>query len=412
MSVSSVVARHALFVIILAAPLSAGAALTLAEAERLALTYAPWLAHHRTNVSAAAERVVYEGRLPDPQLIVGVVNVPTDTYSTRPDDQSAYQVGLRQQFPAGDTLKLKSQRAQKELSREEARLEMEKRNLLRQVRMTWFELYYVNRSLGILEENHVLQQRLVSDAEGRYRAAAAGQPEVLQARQALARLDERIAMLRAQRARGQAQLSRWIQEAAFNDFPADLPDVPPLPETFEVARHPESLAARAGLEAAQVDVAIARQEYKPGFMVDLAYGLRRARPDGSERPDMVTALVTLDLPIFREKRQDRRLAEKQALETAARFESEDKRRELEAMYRAVRAEHEAFAQRVKIFSERILPDARREANLTVAGFARDQAPRREARLKALETTLEFTRLRVDLARSRAELLYLTGEEQP
>lgn len=412
MFVSTVVARFALLIALLAAPLSVGAALTLAETERLALTRAPWLAHHRTNVAATAERVTYEGRLPDPQLIVGVVNVPTDTYSTRPDDQSAYQLGLRQQFPAGDTLKLKSQRAQKELSRDEARLEMEKRNLLRQVRMTWFELYYVNRSLDVLEQNRVLQQRLVGDAEGRYRAAASGQPEVLQARQMLARIEDRIAMLRAQRTRGQAQLARWIEEAAFGDFPIELPDSAAAPDRFDPTRHPEWLATHAGFEAAQIDVDISRQEYKPGFMVDVAYGLRRTRPDGSERPDMFTALVTFDLPIFREKRQDRRLAEKQALETSARFEAEDKRRELESTYRAARAEHEALAQRVKLFSERILPAAEREASLTVAGFARDQAMRREASVKALETRLELTRLRVDLAKSRAELLYLTGEEQP
>lgn len=412
MFVSTVVARFALLIALLAAPLSAGAALTLAEAERLALVHAPWLAHHRTNVSAAAERVEYEGRLPDPQLTVGFINVPTTTYDLRSDDNTMTSIGVRQQFPPGDTLKLRTRRAQQELSREQARLEMERRNLLRQVRITWFELYYVNRSLDVLEENRVVQQRLVSDAEGRYRATAAGQPEVLQAGQALARLDDRIAMLRAQRARGQAQLSRWIQEAALGSLPATLPDSAPPPDNFDPARHPEWLAARAGFEVAGIDADIARQEYKPGFGVDVSYGLRRARLDGSERPDLFSALVTVDLPIFREKRQDRRLAEKQTLEASARFEAEDKRRELETMYRSARAEHEALAQRVKIFAERILPAAEREANLTVAGFARDQSMRREARVKALDTALELTRLRVDLAKSRAELLYLTGEEQP
>ena len=56
------------------------ALLTLTQAESLAQTHAPWLAHHRTAASAAAERVVYEGRLPDPQLILGALNVPTDTW--------------------------------------------------------------------------------------------------------------------------------------------------------------------------------------------------------------------------------------------------------------------------------------------------------------------------------------------
>lgn len=412
MSVSSVVARHALFVIILAAPLSAGAALTLAEAERLALERAPWYQHHRTNVSAAAERIEYEGRLPDPQLTVGVVNVPTTTYGLRSEDMTMTNVGVRQQFPPGDTLKLRSQRARQELTREEARLEMERRNLLRQVRNGWLELYYLDRSLALLDRSRVLQQRLLGDTEGRYRAAASGQSEVLQARQMLGRLDERIAMLRAQRARSQALLSRWVGETANQPLPENLPRLASVSPAFAVERHPEWLAARAGIEAARAEVEIARQEYKPGFMVDLSYGLRRARPDGSERADLFSALVTLDLPIFRAKRQDRRLAEKQALETAVRFEGEDKRRELEAIYRGARAEHEALAQRVQIFESRILPAAEREATLTVAGFARDQSERRMAGLKALETTLELTRLRVDLARSQAELLYLTGEEQP
>ena len=157
MSVSSAVARNALLVVILAVPLSAGAALTLAEAERLALDRAPWYQHHRTNVSAAAERIEYEGRLPDPQLTVGVVNVPTTTYDLRSEDMTMTMVGVRQSFPPGDTLNLRSQRARQELTREEARLEMERRNLLRQVRNGWLELYYLDRSLALLDRSRVLQ---------------------------------------------------------------------------------------------------------------------------------------------------------------------------------------------------------------------------------------------------------------
>ena len=53
MSVSTVVARFALLSAFLAMPLSAGAALTLAEAERLALEQAPGLARARASVAAA-----------------------------------------------------------------------------------------------------------------------------------------------------------------------------------------------------------------------------------------------------------------------------------------------------------------------------------------------------------------------
>ncbi len=383
--------------------------LTLTEAERLAIERAPGLERARAAVAASTERAVYEGRLPDPQLTTGFVNVPTDSYSLRQDDMTMTMVGVRQSFPPGDTLNLRSRRAEMELTREEARLEAERRNLLRLVRQTWLEIYYLDRSLRLLDETRRLQQKQLEAAEGRYRAAADMQQALIRARQALARVNEREPMLKAQIARARAQLGRWIGEAAALPLPAALPALPVPAPDFDAARHPELLAAEAMHNAARLEVDMARQEYKPGWMLDLSYGFRRSMPDGTERPNMVTAMVTVDLPVFRSKRQDRRLAEKQALESGARLETEDKRRELVAMHQSMRAEYDAFAARAKIFEEQLLPAIRREAQVTVAGFARDQTEYREAQMKALEAEQEFTRVRVDLAKTQAELLYLTGE---
>lgn len=393
-------------------PVLASPGLTLSEAERLALENAPWLKHHRTGAAAAAERVVYESRLPDPQLTLGFLNVPTDSYRLDREDMTMTMVGIRQAFPPGDVLKLKGQRAEKELTREQARVEIEYRNLLRQVRQTWVELYYQQQSLNTLQELRRLARKQLEAAEARYRAAQAMQQSVLQAQQALARLNEREPMLRAQIARLQAQLTRWIGEAAYQALPSDFPSLPPVSSSFDHTRHPEWLAAQYGLEQARIEVDMARQEYKPGWMLDLTYGNRRPMPDGTERPDMLSAMVTLDMPIFREKRQDRRLAEKQSMEAGARYEIEEKRRELESMYRSMRAEYDALAEREKIFARELLPATRRESQVTVAGFARDQAEYRDALMKKFDTELEYTRLRVDQIKAQAELLYLTGESQP
>ena len=413
MSVSNVLSRCAGISLIALAGASnvlAAPELTLAEAERLALTHAPWLAHHRTNVDAAAERAVYEGRLPDPQLVLGALNVPTDTWKLDQEDMTMTMVGIRQSFPPGDTLALKSRRAEKELTREEAKVEAERRNLLRQVRQAWLELYFQQESLRLLQESRRLQQKQLEAAEGRYRAAADMQQVVIRARQAVARVNEREPMLKAQIARTRAQLGRWIGAAATLPLPAALPVLPAPSTDFDPARHPEWLASEAMFDAARLEVDMARQDYKPAWMLDLSYGVRRPMPDGTERPNMVTAMVTLDLPVFRAKRQDRRLAEKQALESGARLETEDKRRELVAIHQSMRAEYEALAARARIFEEQLLPAIRREAQVTVAGFARDKTEYRDAQMKAIEAEQEYTRVRVDLAKTQAELLYLNGEQ--
>jgi outer membrane protein TolC len=410
MSVTRIVVVVSLFVAAASGLLSppAAAELTLPEAGRLALQHAPWYAHHRTNVEAASERAVYENRLPDPQLTLGAVNVPTDSYSLKDEDMTMVMLGVRQSFPPGDTLALKARRAEKELDRERARLELEQRNVLRQVRTAWLELYFQERSLVLIGQVRELLQAQVRAAENRYRAAQETQQSLLRTRQALSRLDEREQGVRAMAVRLRGQLARWIgQDAAQQPLPGELGGLPSLPLEFDATRHPEWIAAQAMLEAARTEVDIARQEYKPGIMAELSYGARQAG-----RADTVTALVTFDLPVFRAKRQDRRLAEKQTMEAGARLEAEDKKRELEAMFAAARAEHDTLAARTRIYAERLLPDIQREARLTAAGFARDQTELREARMKELDAEIELTRLRVDLARSHIELLYLKGEDQP
>jgi outer membrane protein TolC len=390
----------------------AQAILTLAEAERLALEQAPALARSQAEVSASRERTVYAGALPDPQLTLGALNVPIDSYRLDQEDMTVLMLGVRQALPPGDTRRLRTQRAEQDVVRDQARLETERRAVRKQVRLTWLELHFAEQSLQLLEKSRALARRDVATAEARYRAAQETPRALLRARQAVARLNEREPMLRAQVRRLRSELSRFIGAAAVQPLPDDLPALPAVPDMFDPTNHPQWLAAQAERQAMQAEARMAREEYKPGVMLDLQYGRREDSPTGMARPDLVTAMMTFDLPVFRSKRQDRRLAEKQLQETAAGLEVEDKRREIVAMYEAARAEHEATADRVHIVSQELLPAIRRETKITIAGFAREQTELREARMRELEAELELLRLRVDLAKSQADLLYLTGEQTP
>ncbi|MBI3897154.1 MAG: hypothetical protein HY308_02530 [Gammaproteobacteria bacterium] len=105
--------RICLILFVVSSALPAAETLTLERAEQLAVINAPLLSHHRTNVAAASERAVYEGRLPDPQLTIGAINVPTDSFSLREEDMTMQIIGIRQSIPPGDTLALKERRAKK-----------------------------------------------------------------------------------------------------------------------------------------------------------------------------------------------------------------------------------------------------------------------------------------------------------
>ncbi len=399
-------------VLLAAMPAVAQDTLALADAERLALAQAPWYARQRANTEAAAERVVHEGRLPDPQLEIGAVNVPTKSFNLRDDDMSMLIIGVRQAFPPGDTLTLRTRRARHDLTIQEARLEIERRNLLRDVRQAWHELRAVNDTLSILKQTRPLLERQRDAAEARYRAAQDGQQVVWQARQELTRLADREDEINARRQGLQATLARWIGAAAYRPLPETAPVPAVLPDTFDPEKNPEWIVARAGYDRTRVDVDLARQQYKPGYAVSVSYGHRRPSPIGAERSDMLTAIVSVDLPLFRSKRQDPRLAEQQHLSTGAGYELQDMRRALIARHDATRAEYLSLARRVSHHERDLLPVAWRESTVAASGFARDQAMLRSARLRALETEIELIRLRRDLSWRHADLLHLLGEPQP
>jgi outer membrane protein TolC len=279
------------------------------------------------------------------------------------------------------------------------------------VRLNWLELFYLEAALRQVAETRRLQERQQLATEGRFRAAQEPPQAVFKARAALARLNERAPMLEAQRARVRAQLGHWIGDAAYFPLPETLPELPAV-AAFELDRHPEVQAAQAMEAGARLETEIARQEYKPGWMVEVGYGFRQSMPDGTERPNMLTATVSVDLPLFRGSRQDRRVAEKATLADGARHETEDKRRELDMLHRGLRAEEAALAARARVFETELLPALRRETEVTATGFARDQTEYRDAVMRKLEAELEYTRLRADLLRVQAELLYLAGEKQP
>jgi len=63
------------------------------------------------------------------------------------------------------------------------------------------------------------------------------------------------------------------------------------------------------IAAAQSAVDLAEQRRRPGWMLDVSYGFRSGEEmDGESRADMLSAMVSVDLPLFRGNRQDREVA--------------------------------------------------------------------------------------------------------
>ncbi|WP_158675345.1 TolC family protein [Thiohalobacter thiocyanaticus] len=400
-----------------AAPVAAP--LSLPEAEALALMHDRQAVAYEAGAQARREQAVAAAQLPDPSLKLGIANLPVESFDRSDTPMSQLQVGVRQRFPPGRTLALAGQREERLAAGLSARAELRRREVLRELRRSYLEVYYQTRAGWILDETYRLFEDLVDTTRAYYGAGRKNQQDVLRAGVELSLLDDRRDRVRTRLETARAELARLVgPEAVQRPLAEEFPEPPALsaPEAMQRAldRHPQLQRASEQIAAGRLGVAVARERYKPGWSLDVTYGERNGREaDGSGRSDLLSAMVVVDLPLFTDKRQDRMLAARQYELNAVEYEREELRRELHEQLEAARAEWERLQARLARYRERLLPEASQHAEASLKAYqsgVSDFTALMRARLIELDARLTALRLRTDLAQTAARLRYLVGEE--
>lgn len=386
--------------------------LTLSEAERLALAADPLSPHYDALAAAEQERAVADGQLPDPTLSVGVQDVPTHNFNVTDDGFTMLTLGAQQAFPPGKSLQFKQRRAEALSNAEQARAEQQRRIVLKAVRAGWLEVYYQTQALTVVQQSQQLLNRLTEVTQSQYGAGLTTPQDLLGAELEQRMVKERLASIETDRAVAQEELVKWL-----GSHQPERPLAPEFPVLGEPARreeiearldaHPLMRVEDALVHAGQSDVEIARAQYQPGWEVGVRYGLR-----GGGRTDFVSAMVTVELPLFPDKRQDRRLAASQQQAHASHYARDDRKRDLLHALATDYVTWRLLGERSTAYRNEILPQARHNTEATIKAYQSGFGAFSEvirARGTELEAGLQALRLQVDRAKAQARLLYLQGE---
>jgi outer membrane protein TolC len=116
------------------------APLSLDAAVQRALEIAPQVGAASANVEAMRALTLSAGRLPDPELVVGVDNLPIngpDAYSTADDFMTMRKIGVMQEFPSASKRRLQRERAQADSRKADAELVADRLLIAQQVAQAW-----------------------------------------------------------------------------------------------------------------------------------------------------------------------------------------------------------------------------------------------------------------------------------
>lgn len=352
-----------------AASLAAAAdSLTFDAALSRALREAPTLVASAARIDAGRQAAIPADALPDPQLTLGLENVPIEggnRFSLDSDPMTMRRIGVMQAFPNRAKRMARAAAARAGIGQAEAEAAQTRLSVRRDTALAWIRRHTAEAQLrhiaALQEENRLLQAAVRARLAGGKAAAA----ETVAPREEAALIAEREEALRASRDQAVAALQRWIGAAAAWPLAGEPPHWPIERETLlgQLQRHPDLVRLDAGARALDAGIGEARAATRPDWSLGFAYQVR-----GAQFGDMASIELGFDLPLFTARRQTPRVEARRHERAALDADYQASLRALTAELDSDLAEYRRLQQALARQRDVLLPLAEERVALTLAAW--------------------------------------------
>lgn len=349
-------------------------ALTLDEAERIALQANPEIRVASRKVAVAEAQLPAAGALDDPSLMLRAWQVPLRQPWNYSDAQNMFMVG--QSFPGPGKRALRSQIASDETSVAQSELAAVKLKVAAQVRRAFYDLLRNADEMKVHDEQEAIARQAFEAACIKYSVGKAPQQDVLKGQVALTKLIEHLVMLEQDAELSRSELNALlgrspdtpVRVAGQYSPPKRLPSLPEM-EQLALANRPELLAAQARIRQAEDQSKLAGKAYVPDFSVSAGYMLM---PAGSAMRNNYMLEGSVSLPWLNRRKHEAEIAASQAAlsEEQAAFDAArlDVFREIQnALMRAA-----ATKKLVDLYQNLLRPQTEATLHATVIAYENDR----------------------------------------
>ena len=351
--------------------------LMLNTAVTKALAASPELAAMKARAQALVAISDQVETLPDPYLSINMLNLPLDSLSFSQEAMTQLQLGITQALPYPGKLALRAQAANQEAGAVAAEVTEQRLQLVQAVKTVWWNLFYYDRALAVVERNEALLSQFVNVAETRYQVGRGLQQDILLAQLELSKLRDNTIRLQNRRENEATRLNVLL------DYPPNRPVQLPvtvdekLPvlasssvlQTRAVASRPALAAQNERMAAARSRTDLAQKDYAPDFKLGAAYGLRSGHnADGTRRADFGSVMLSMSLPLYAGSKQARAVDQRNAEWLVQKFWLQQQRNRVAVEVQQAMNDYQRAGQQVTLFREEIIPQAQQTVDAMLAGY--------------------------------------------
>ena len=365
---------------------------------------------------AALQRVPQVTTLPDP--MVGVTQ-----YARSPETRVGPQntmLSISQRFPWFGKLSDRGKVAAKEAAALEQMYEAERAELVRRLKLAYFDLGYVDRAIEVVNEDLELLRHFETMAQARYSQGVGLQQAVIKLQAEITRDRNRLETLSRQRTDAEAALNTLLDRPPQQPVGRVSLAAPGGAEVdydalYALGREnrPELKAAFFRIEKNEKSIQAARREYWPDVTVGAGYVYVNGRQDpaGKENPppdngkDVYSLSVGVNLPIFRRKYDAGVLVASERF-LSARVSYREQVNSVEVSVRSIGFRIGTIRNQIELFENALIPQAEQALRSSEAAYSTGMLgvlDLLDSERMLLDVRLGLAQLRSDYLKSLAEM---------
>jgi outer membrane protein TolC len=413
-----------IFFLFLLKPLFAGDERAVEDLSKLtaaALADNPELKVSEARWRMFSSRVRQAGSLEDPMLMLKIQNgIFTDPFDFGRDPMTQKVIGISQQLPFWGKRNLRGEVASKEAESYKWQVEERKLELRRMVAETYYQIYFTDKSLAIVDKNLKILEDFVTLAETKYSVGQGAQQDLFKAQVERSKMLDMRITLEQQRKGLQSSLNELLYRPAETPVGA-IPDfdIKPLIQASEELRimayenRPMLKSLNALIEKGKAGHNLAKKEYYPDFNVAFEY-MQRDRVRDEPGDDMYSLGVTFNLPLQRARRQAM-VAESSSEITMATEEMNVLKNSINSGISGLLAQMERRRKLVELYKTGIIPQSEQSLESATIGYRVNKVDfldLLDSRMTLFNYERELYDSLADYQMKRAQLEALVGKDLP
>lgn len=386
-----------------------------------AIEVSPKLKALQNKQSASEATVPQVSNLPDPMLRLGLMNLPTNSFSFTQEPMTGKVVGLSQMVPFPGKLGAASDVKSKDSEIIQQEIDDTRNEIKMQVAKNYYDLADVRKAIELTLESKSLLENISQVVKTKYEVSKASQQNLIQVQVEITRIKDKIKKLENKertlvsninalllKKSDREVVTGEIQEISTNDFNVDYLD------SLAKQYRPFLKGVKLREEQSELMKGLAEYQFYPNFNLDIQYAQRdKIARTNTDLNDFVSFMIGISLPINYGGKKSAAVEEAELKGKMFADQYEAARQMLYQNFGASLSTLRELREREDLIANGLLPQTKQSYNSALSAYQVgeiDFINVIDAQNKLLQVKTEIYSIRADYYKELNNLEFLVGTD--